>query len=195
MDGGELDAALGHHIGRHGAVDTAGDHDGSLAAGAHGHTTRAGQLLGVDIGAKVANLHHNQHFGIVDVHLQVVVVAEDVAAHLAADLGRGVGEGLVRALGVHLKGLGGGQAVAQILHGGLLDGVNILDGHTGAGESGNAEHAGDGVAGLLHIHIIVLGLDEDGGLCLAQGEIPCVAQTIAQIGHQRILKGAAIETL
>ena len=61
------------------------------------------------------------------------------------------------------------------------------------GKGGYAENPGNPVAGLIQIGGGVLGLDINGGLGLAQPEIPRGRQPPAQIFQQYVFKGAAIE--
>ena len=104
-------------------------------------------------------------------------------------------EGLVRALGLHLEGLDPAQHLAQVLLGHLADGIKVLFADGGTAEPGNAEHLGHPAEGLVHVDVLVLGLDVQGALGHAEFELAQVLQAVADLLDQLGLKGAAVQAL
>lgn len=121
------------------------------------------------------------------------ILLQQVSSYLPADLRGGQGKALVAAAGLHLKGVHRLQRGTEIGCRRLPDGLQILFHHLGPGKGGYAENPGNPVAGLIQIGGGVLGLDINGGLGLAQPEIPGGRQPPAQIFQQYVFKGAAIE--
>ena len=66
---------------------------------------------------------------------------------------------------------------------------------SGPGHGGNAEHLAAGVPGGLHIAVLSLGLHVDGALADIDLEAAVVAQAAADVAHQLVLKGPAVEAL
>ena len=80
MHGGDLKPALRHHVAGHRAINTAGEQQHSPPAGPHGDAARAGQLIGVDIGALLPDLHGNGDLGLLHLDLEVMEAGKQVPA-------------------------------------------------------------------------------------------------------------------
>ena len=126
MDVIQCQTALCHPIGRHRTVDTAGEHIQGTAAGAHGQTALARYFRAVNIRTVITNLHNDLKLRVMHIHLQVVVLAQQVSAQLPHQLRAGHGVGLVGAARFHLEGADAVQAGAEVILSGLADGVKVL---------------------------------------------------------------------
>ena len=97
-----MHTALCDHVGRHRAVNAAGEQQTRLAVRAHRHALNGGDALDGQI-RMVADLDHHRVIGMVDIHAQVRHMFEDVAARLAHDR-RGIERiALVRAARLDLE--------------------------------------------------------------------------------------------
>ena len=140
MDGTDLQSPFCHHISRYRAVDAAGNQQHRLAAAAHRDTARTLNLAAVDVCRIIAHLHHHHYIRLVNVHLQMRVLLEQVLTHSGTDFRRLHREALVRTFCLHLKGGSILQLLLQVFGCGAADQLKILLHHAGAGQSGNAKH-------------------------------------------------------
>lgn len=131
MDVIQCQTALCHTIGCHRAVDAAGEHIQGTATGAHGQTALTRYFWAVNIRTVIANFHNDLELRVTHIHLQVVVLAQQVSTQFPHQFRTGHGVGLVGAAGFHLEGTDAVQRAAQIVLGGLADGIKILS-HTTA---------------------------------------------------------------
>ena len=99
----------------------------------------------------------------------------------------------VGAAGFHLEGTDAVQRAAQIVLGGLADGIKILFAHHGAAERGKAEHLADPLKGKIHIHVLFLGLHIKGGLGAVHLELAHRLKAVAQDLHHGCFELVAIE--
>ena len=126
MDVVQRQTALCHPVRSHRAVDAAGEHVQSAAGSPHGQTALAGDLRAVDVGTVIADLHDDLELRVVDIHLEVVVFAQQIGTQLPHQFRAGHGVGLVGAAGLHLEGLDAVEAVAEVIFRRLADGVEVL---------------------------------------------------------------------
>ena len=131
----------------------------------------------------------------VDVHLQVVIGLMELPAHILAELDGGHGEGLVRPLGLHLKGAGGAELVVQKFLGAGQDGVLVLPAGAGQGQTHDAEHVLQGLIGPLHIAALAYGLHVGGRLPGVHPELAEGTETAVEVGLELVLEAAAVEPL
>ena len=149
----------------------------------------------VDVSAVVADLHNDLEVRVVHIHPQVVVLAQQVGAQLPHQLGAGHGVGLIGAAGLHLEGADAVQAGAQIILGGLADGVKVLVADHGAAEGGKTEHLAHPVEGEVHVHVLFLGFHIEGGLGAVHLELAHGLEPVAQDLHHGRLELVAVEAL
>ena len=93
----------------------------------------------MDVAGEVPDLQVDRQLRIVDIHLQVGIGLGQQSAHVLAQLNGGHGEGLIAALGLHLKALGAAQLIVQIGAGRPEKGVRILLAGLGPGQGRHAE--------------------------------------------------------
>ena len=191
----QCQAALCHAVGRHRAVDAAGEHVQRTAAGAHGQAALAGHLGAVDVGTVIANLHDDLEVRVVHIHLEVVVLAQQISAQLPHQLRAGHGVGLIGAAGFHLEGADAVQAGTEVVLGGLADGIEVLVADHSAAEGGQAEHLAHPVEGEVHIHVFFLGFHVEGGLGAVHLELAHGLEPVAQNLHHSRLELVAVEAL
>ena len=160
----QCQTALCHAISCHRAVDASGEHIQGTAAGAHGQTALTRYFWAVNIRTVITDFHDYLELRVMHIHLQVVVLAQQVSTQFPHQLRAGHGVGLVGAAGLHLEGADAVQFAAQIVLGGLADGIEILFAHHGAAERGKAEHLADPLKGQIHIHVLFLRLHIKGRL-------------------------------
>ena len=166
-----------------------------MAAHAHRQSAGAGLRGAVDVGGLLPDLHKYREVRVVDIHRHVGERLRQIAAHRLADLNGVEAEGLVRPAALHLEAAGGGKGVPQVGLGGLHDGLHrFLAGHR-PGHGGDAEHLLAGVPGALQVARVSLGLHVDGALADIDLKAAVVAQTAADVAHQLVLKGPAVEAL
>ena len=195
MDVVEAETALCHPVRRHRAVDAAGEHIEGAAGGAHRQAALTLYFRAVDIRAVIADLHDDLELRVLDVHPQVVVLAQQVSAQLPHQLRAGHGESLVRAAGLHLEGLDAMETVAQIVLGGLADGVKVLLADHGAAERGETEHLAHPLKGEVHVDVVLLRLHVEGGLGAVDAEPAHRLEAVAQDLHHRRFELVAVEAL
>ena len=193
MDVIQCQTTLCHTICRHRAVDAAGEHIQGSATGTHGQTALTRYFWAVNIRAVISDLYNDLELRVMHVHLQVVVLAQQVSAQLPHQLRAGHGVGLIRAAGLHLKGADTVQRTAQIVLGSLADGIEILFAHHGAAERGKAEHLAYPLKGKVHIHVLFLGLHIEGGLGAVHLELAHRLEPVAQDLHHSCFKLVAVE--
>ena len=191
----DLQAALGHHVAGHRAINTAGEQQQGPPAGPDGDTARAGQLIGVDIGALLPDLHGNGDLGLLHLDLEVMEAGKQVPAQLPADLRAFHREGLIAALGLHLKGAGSGKLFGKVFRGGGADDRKVLFHHAALGHGHNAEYRLQAANRLIHVHALGEGLHIGGGLGMPDLEFPQRLQAAAGVFGHDIFKGAAVEAL
>ena len=191
----DLQAALGHHVAGHRAINTAGEQQQGPPAGPHGDAARAGQLIGVDIGALLPDLHGNGDLGLLHLYLEVMEAGKQVPAQLPADLRAFHREGFIAALGLHLKGAGSGKLFGKVFRGGGADDRKVLFHHAALGHGHNAEYRLQAAHRLIHVHALGEGLHIGGGLGMPDLEFPQRLQAAAGIFGHDIFKGAAVEAL
>ena len=193
MDVIQCQTALCHTIGCHRAVDAAGEHIQGTAAGAHGQTALTRYFWAVNIRTVISNLHNDLELRVTHIHLQVVVLAQQVSAQFPHQFRASHRVGLIGAAGFHLEGADAVQRAAQIVLGGLADGIKILFAHHGAAERGKAEHLADPLKGKIHIHVLFLGLHIKGRLGAVHLELAHRLKTVAQDLHHGCFELVAIE--
>ena len=142
----------------------------------------AGLGLGVDVSGVVPHFHVDGEFGMVDVHLQVIVGLVELAAHILAELDGGHGEGFICPLGLYLKGPGGPELVVQKVPGTGQNGVLVLLTGAGQGQPRNAEHLGQGLVSALYVAAVVLGLHIGGGLPGIHPELAVGVEAAVDVG-------------
>ncbi len=148
---------LGDHPGGHRGVDPPGQQGDRPAVDAHRQAARPRLRVGVDEGGVVPDLDVDGELRVVDVHLQIGVQVVQLSPHILAELDGGHGEGLVRPLGLHLKGAGDGQLVPQVFPGGGQNGVLVLVTGPGPGQTHHAEHLFQGLPGPVHVAASLMG--------------------------------------
>ena len=185
--------ALCHAVSCHRAVDAAGQHIQGAAAGAHGQTTLTRYFRAVNIRTVITDLHDDLELGVVHVHLEVVVLAQQVGAQLPHQLRAGHGVALVRTAGLHLEGADAVQAGTEVLLGGLADGVKVLVADHGAAEGRQTEHLAHPVEGQVHVHVLFLRLHVEGGLGAVHLELAHGLEPVAQDLHHGRLELVAVE--
>ena len=195
MDVVQAEAALCHPVSGHRAVDAAGEHIQGTAAGAHGQTALTRYFWAVNIRTVISNLHNDLELRVMHIHLQVVVLAQQISAQFPHQFRTGHGVGLVGAAGFHLEGADAVQFAAQIVLCGLADGIEILFAHHGAAERGKAEHLADPLKGKIHIHVLFLGLHIKGRLGAVHLELAHGLEPVAQDLHHGRLKLVAVQAL
>ena len=195
MDHLQLDAPAGHHPGGHGGVQSAGEQAHRRAAHAHRQSAGAGHGGSVDIGVLLPNLHVHRQVRVVNVHGHGGEGLRQLAAHLLAQLDGVEAEGLVGPLALHLEAAGGGEGVRQVALGGVHDGLHRLVTGDGPGHGGNAEHLAAGGVGLLHVAFGIVGLHVDGALADIHLEAAAAAEAAADIVHELVLEGLAVQAL
>ena len=99
----------------------------------------------------------------------------ELTAHILAYLDRGHGKGLVRPLGLYLKGFGGVKLAVQILPAGGQDGVLVLLTGAGPGQPHDSKDFFHGLPGPVHVAVRIHGLHIGGGLA---GIYPELAQAV-----------------
>ena len=147
----------------------------------------------MNIRTVIANLHNDLELRVMHIHLQVVVLAQQVSAQLPHQLRAGHGVGLIGAPGFHLEGADAVQLAAQIVLGGLADGIEILFAHHGAAERGKTEHLADPLKGKVHIHVLFLGFHIKGRLGAVHLEPAHRLKAVAQDLHHGCFKLVAVE--
>ena len=195
MDHLQPQAPLGHHIGGHRGVDPPRQQAHRPPADAYGQSARAGIGVGVDVGGKVTHLQIDGDLRVVYVYLQVGEGILEVAAHRLGQLDGGHRKGLVRALGLHLEGLGGIELVCQIGLGGVPHGLYRLFAGVAAGQPHHAKEVLHGGVGSVHVAGLVQGLHIDGGLAGVDVELPEGLEPPPRVVHQLFLKAAAVGSL
>ena len=85
------------------------------------------------------------------------------------------------------------QLAAQIVLGGLADGIEILFAHHGAAERGKTEHLADPLKGKVHIHVLFLGFHIKGRLGAVHLEPAHRLKAVAQDLHHGCFKLVAVE--
>ena len=191
----QLHAPAGHHPGGDGAVQSAGEQAHGGAAHTHGQSARAGHGGGVDVGVLLPDLHIHGQVGIVHIHRHMGEPLGKLAAHGLAELDGGHGEELVGPLALHLEAAGSGKVVGEVGHGGLHDGLHGLFAGDGPGHGGHAEHLAAGGKGALHVALVILRLHVDGALAHQHPEIAEAADAAADVVHELVLEGFAVEAL
>ena len=83
----QIDAAAGHHISGHGAIDAPRKQQHCLAAGAQRHAAFAGQNAGIEIGL-LAHLDVDRQLWVFDIHTQARDMLQNIAANFRCDLHR-----------------------------------------------------------------------------------------------------------
>ena len=195
VDADEVHAALRHHVGGDGAVDAAREQDGRSAGRADGHAAGAEELGAVDVGVFLTHFDGDADVRMVDIHLEVRVVLEQVAAQFPGDLRALQREVLVGALRLDLEGLHFRELIFEVLAGHLDDLLHVLRRHDGAGEPGDAEDFGDRLDGSVHVRVFLGGDDVDGGLGLGDVALQDAGEFPAQVLDEHVFKGAAVEPL
>ena len=168
----DLQTALRHHIAGHRAINTAGEQQHGPSAGPDGDTARTGQLIGVDIGALLPDLHGNGDLGLLHLYLEVMEAGKQVPAQLPADLRAFHREGFIAALGLHLKGAGSGKLFGKVFRGGGADDRKVLFHHAALGHGHYAEDGLQAANRLIHVHALGEGLHIGGGLGMPDLEFP-----------------------
>ena len=149
----------------------------------------------MNIRTVITDLHDDLELRVVHVHLEVVVLAQQISAQLPHQLRAGHGVGLVGAAGLHLEGADAVQAGTEVLLGGLADGVKVLVADHGAAEGRQTEHLAHPVEGQIHVHVLFLRLHVEGGLGAVHLELAHGLEPVAQDLHHGRLKLVAVQAL
>ena len=195
VDGLHGHAALGHHVARHGGIDTARKQEKAAAIGANGHTARALHGAGMDVGGEIPHLHPHGHVGVMNVHPHMGAGRQYRAARLAGDLDGVQGEILIRALGLYLEGLLPCQVRGDVGLDGLQDALHILLADGGAADGHDAEDLARGGHHAVHVAKVTLRLDIDGALGAVDLEIAKGLGLAAELAEEHILEVALIRAL
>ena len=164
MDRFDLNAPLGHHVGGHRRIDTAGEQAHRSAANTRGQTAGTGFSRTVDVSSQVTDFHIDGIIRMMDIHFHSGVGLCQTTADL---LGQGDGchgERLIGTLGFHLEGLGAVQFVTEVSFHSLKNGIHILLTGTAAAQGYNTENTAAGFPGAVHVTHFVHRLHIDGGL-------------------------------
>ena len=195
MHAAQLQTALCHHPAGNGRIDTAAQQQHTPTRGAGGQTACTGDGAAVNKGVILPNLHPDGDLRLFHLRLQMGKHIAEVAAHFPADLGRGQGEALVGALGLHLIGADTAQQVFQIQACLFLDVPDVLFTHHGAAHAHQTEHPAADLHGLVHGSAFILRLHVEGGLAAVDLEIAHLFQPPVQGLLQTILKFTAVQAL
>ena len=87
------------------------------------------------------------------------------------------------------------ETVAQIVLGGLADGVKVLLADHGAAERGETEHLAHPLKGEVHVDVVLLRLHVKGGLGAVDAEPAHRLEAVAQDLHHRRFELVAVEAL
>ena len=115
--------------------------------------------------------------------------------YILGDLHAVHGELLVGALGLHLEAFGAAQLAVQVRLGAVQDGVLVLLAGPGPGDGDDAEDLLAGGVGLVHVAAVGLGLHIDGALPGVYLKFAAVLEAAADIAHELVLEGVAVEAL
>ena len=195
MNGFDLHATLGDHIGSNRGVDTAAQQAHGSAAHTGGQAAGTGLGRAVDIGCQVTHFHIHGVIGMMHIHGGGGMGFCQTAADLLGQLNGVQGEPLVRALGFHLEALGAIQIVAQIVFNGLKNGVAVFFAGAAAAQRNHTENGMAGVPGTIHITFVIHGLYINGRLQQIHIEFTEGAHTAADIGAELVFKLALVSTL
>ena len=186
---------FGHHPGGHGAVDPSREQGDGGPPYPHRQSAGAGGGVGVDIGGKIPDLHVDHHLGSVHIRLDVGEGLVEFSAHKLGQLDGGHGKGLIRPLGLHLKGAGGHQIVPEVGFGGFQNGLGGFLTGLGPGEPHRPEQAAEGFKGPVQVTAGLLGLHVGDGLAGVNAELAVWLQPATGVAHEALLEGPAVEAL
>ena len=147
----------------------------------------------MDIRAVIPDFYNHFKIGVVDIHLEVIVLAQQVSAQLPHQLRAGHGEALVGAAGLHLKGADAVETVAQIILRRLADGVKIFLTDHGTAQGSQTKDGLDPVEREVHVDVLFLGLHVERGLGAVHPELAHGFEAVAQNFHHGRLKLVAVE--
>ena len=149
----------------------------------------------MDIGGKIPDLHVDHHLGSVHIRLDVGEGLVEFSAHKLGQLDGGHGKGLIRPLGLHLKGAGGHQIVPEVGFGGFQNGLGGFLTGLGPGEPHRPEQAAEGFKGPVQVTAGLLGLHVGDGLAGVNAELAVWLQPATGVAHEALLEGPAVEAL
>ena len=195
MDQLQLNAPLGNHVGRHWAVNPAGQQAHRRAPHTNGQAARAGLGRGVDIGRLFPHLHMDAQLRRMHIHLQMGIRIVEQAAHILGNFHAVHREMLVRPFGLYLEGPGGAQFGVQVILRTVENSVLVLGTGQGAGNGNRAEHLPAGPISPIQVTGVALRLHINCALLGVHPEAAIVGQTAADIAVQLVLKGAAVQAL
>ena len=167
MDRRQLQSSFCHHISRDRTVDTARDQQESLSARTDRQATCTRDLVRVDIGAKIPNFNRYHNVGVVDIHLKMGKLPQNISAQFPHNIRGFHREAFVRSLGIHLKGFCLSQGVGQIFQRNPTNVLIVLLCHCRARKCRNPEHLPQPLYRLLKINSILFRLDINGRLCFS----------------------------
>ena len=130
-----------------------------------------------------------------DVHRHMGERLRQLAAHGLGDLDGVQGVVFIRPLAFHLEALCRGEGVRQVVLGCLHNGLHRLFTGRRPGDADHAEHLPGGGVGRFHVAGFRGGLGVDGALTDIDLEAAAGFQAAGRVGHQPVLKGAAVLTL
>ncbi|MPM24340.1 hypothetical protein SDC9_70822 [bioreactor metagenome] len=195
VDHFQLHAPAGHHPRGHRRVNSAGQKAHRRAAHADGQAPRAWGGGRVDISSLFPNLHMHRQIRLVNVHGHIWEPLPQKTAHGLRNLNGIQVKQLVRPLGLHLEGPRRCKFLFQIRRRRFKDGVHVLFAGNGPGHIHHAEHLTTGGQRLRHVAVLSPGLHVNGALAQIHVEAAAAAQAAADIAHQLVFKGPAVQPL
>ena len=190
----QLHAPAGDHVGRNGAVQTAGEQAHRPTTHADGQSAGAGDGGRMDIGVLLPDLHIHGQIRMVHIRLDPEKLAQ-LAAYILGDLDGVHGELLIRPAAFHLEGSGSGKLIRQIGLGSLHNSVHGLVAGDSSGHRHHAEDLAGRLVGSLHVAGFRLRLHIDGALADIDLEAAAGLHPAADVADQLILKAAAVQAL
>ena len=149
----------------------------------------------MDVGVLLPDFHVDRQVRVVDIHRHLGKRLRQLAAYGLGELDGVQGIVLVRPFALHLEAPGGGEGIRQVVLGGFHDGFHrLLTGHR-PGDGHHTEDLPGGSVGRLHVAGVRGGLGVDGALTDVDLEAAAGFQAAGRVGHQPVLKGAAVLAL
>ena len=195
VDALQLHAPLCHHITGNGAVDAAGQQQRRLSAYAHRQTAGAGLSGAMDKGALFPHLHIDGVVRMMHIHRHLGICLRQPSADFLRNLDGVQGKALVRPLGFHLKGLGAGDIIPQIVLAGGKNRVQILLAAPAPAPGNDAEHPAAGLPGPVQIAVLVFRFHIYRGLEQPNLKLAIGLQSPAQIAVELALKAGPVQPL
>ena len=189
-----MHAALCDHVGRHRAVNAAGEERHRGAAASDRETARTVDGHSVYISRKVAHLNVDYKLRVMHVDLDILISVAQGVADILAQLDARHREGLVTSARLDLEALRAQHILAQILNGELCYRVLVLFAGGSARQAYYAEHLFECLERGVHIGPI-LALDIDYRLQTVNTELPYRCKAAADIRRQLLFEASAVKPL